>query len=154
MIELVDGSFIAQMGLTDMRLPIQYALTYPDRLLLELPRLDLAKLQKLEFFSPDREQFPAIDLAYRALRLGGIAPVVLNAANEVAVAAFLEGKIGFGDITRTIGKLMDRCEREGAPSIESIEQVLKADKEARCEAEEFISVVNRGDRKELSKTTL
>src|SRR5207253_8547906 len=74
MIELIDGSVIAQMGRTDMRLPIQYALTYPDRLVLDLPRLDLTTLQKLEFFPPDRERFPSIDLAYRALRLGGTAP--------------------------------------------------------------------------------
>jgi 1-deoxy-D-xylulose-5-phosphate reductoisomerase len=142
MIELVDGSVIAQMGLTDMRLPIQYALTYPERLPLDLPRLNLAELQKLEFFAPDRERFPSIDLAYRALRLGGIAPAVLNAANEVAVAAFLEGKIRFTDITQVIGHMIDRCEQESVPPLTSIDQVLHADMRARCEAEVFISEYN------------
>lgn len=138
MIELVDGSFLAQMGRTDMRLPIQYALTYPDRLVLELPRLDLANLQKLEFFAPDCERFPAISLAYRALRLGGTAPAVLNAANEVAVAAFLAEKIGFMDITKTIAHCVDLCEKAGVSPLTSIDTALSADKEARQQAESFI----------------
>jgi 1-deoxy-D-xylulose-5-phosphate reductoisomerase len=145
-IELIDGSVIAQMGRTDMRLPIQYALTYPDRLPLDLPRLDLAALQKLEFFPPDRERFPSIDLAYRALRLGGTAPAVLNAANEIAVAAFLEGRIRFIDIARVISHLIDGCEREGAPKLTSIDQVLQADMRARCEAEVFISESNQSSK--------
>ncbi|HKC86218.1 MAG TPA: 1-deoxy-D-xylulose-5-phosphate reductoisomerase, partial [Blastocatellia bacterium] len=95
MIELVDGSIIAQMGVTDMRHAIQYALTYPDRHPAELPPLDLTTLSKLEFFTPDTEKFPCVTLAYEALRRGGTAPAVLNAANEVAVAAFLDEKIKF-----------------------------------------------------------
>jgi 1-deoxy-D-xylulose-5-phosphate reductoisomerase len=96
-------------------------------------------LQKLEFFAPDRDRFPAIDLAYRALRLGGVAPAMLNAANEVAVAAFLAGKIGFMDIARTIGHIIDRCQQAGAPALDSIEAALRADADARQNAEQFIA---------------
>ena len=138
MIELVDGSFLAQLGRTDMRLPIQYALTYPDRLVLDLPRLDLPSLQKLEFFAPDRDRFPAIDLSYKALRLGGIAPAVLNAANEVAVAAFLAGKIGFMDISKVIAQAISTCEKQGVKELNSIEDALNADTQTRQLAEDFI----------------
>jgi 1-deoxy-D-xylulose-5-phosphate reductoisomerase len=138
LIELVDGSFIAQMGRTDMRLPIQYALTYPARLPLELPRLDLASLQTLEFFAPDTSRFPAIDYAYQALRRGGIAPATLNAANEVAVAAFLAEKIGFMDIARIIGRTLQR-EAQAAPQpLRSVEDAIAADQQARACAEELI----------------
>ncbi|MEW6734106.1 MAG: 1-deoxy-D-xylulose-5-phosphate reductoisomerase [Acidobacteriota bacterium] len=139
MIELVDGSVLAQMGRTDMRLPIQYALTYPERLPLDLPRLDLTLLQKLEFFPPAQDRFPAIELAYRALRLGGIAPAVLNAANEVAVAAFLAEQIRFTDITRVINHLINRCEQEASSAPTSIEEVLQVDRQARAAAGEFIA---------------
>lgn len=138
MIELVDGSFLAQMGRTDMRLPIQYALTYPERLVLDLPRLDLASLQKLEFFAPDRERFPAIELAYQALRLGGTAPAILNAANEIGVAAFLAGRIGFMDISRVIAHLIERCAKNGVQALTSIEGAIAADHQARKDAEDFI----------------
>jgi len=139
MIELIDGSFLAQLGRTDMRLPIQYAMTYPDRLVLDLPRLDLPSLQKLEFFAPDRERFPAIDLSYKALHLGGIAPAVLNAANEVAVAAFLAGKIGFMDISRVIAQALSTCEKQGVKELNSIEDALNADTQTRQLAEGFIT---------------
>src|SRR5262249_38480197 len=122
---------------------IHYFLFYPYRLLLELPRLDLAKLQKLEFYDPDRERFPAIDLAYRALRLGGAAPAALNAANEVAVAAFLNERIGFGDITRVIGRVLDHFEKESAMEAASIEDVLKVDRSARLNAEDFIKILTK-----------
>lgn len=138
MVELVDGSFLAQLGRTDMRLPIQYAMTYPDRLALDLPRLDLTSLQKLEFFAPDRARFPAIDLSYKALSLGGVAPAVLNAANEVAVAAFLAGKIGFMDISRLIAQALSACERQGVKELNSIEDALNADLQTRQQVEEFI----------------
>lgn len=143
MIELVDGSFLAQLGRTDMRLPIQYALTYPERLPLELPRLDLTTLQRLEFYAPDRERFPAIDLAYRAIRLGASAPAVLNAANEVAVAAFLDGRIRFTDIARVIGRLIEECETDGPPPLTSIEEALQADSRARARAQELTTEAQR-----------
>lgn len=142
MIELVDGSFLAQMGLTDMRLPIQYAMTYPDRLVLDLPRLNLTNLQKLEFFAPDESRFPAITLAYKALRLGGIAPTVLNAANEVAVARFLNGSIGFMDIPKVIDNALSNCEKQGVSSLSSIEDALAADAKTRQMAEDFILELN------------
>jgi len=102
MVELNDGSVIAQLGVTDMRLPIQYACSYPDRWDAPLPRLDLAKAGRLEFHEPAHDRFPCLGLAYRALREGGTAPVVLNAANEVAVASFLEGRLGFTSIPTVI----------------------------------------------------
>lgn len=142
MVEFVDGSIIAQMGKTDMRLPIQYALTYPDRLPLHLPRLDLAALQKLEFFAPDREKFPAIELSYRALKLGGVAPAVLNASNEVAVAAFLAEKIKFLDIARVIESQLNRIAKNGVKAVESLEEVLQADLKAREDATEFIKNIS------------
>jgi len=128
MIELVDGSIIAQMGVTDMRHAIQYALTYPDRHPAELPPLDLATLSKLEFFTPDTEKFPCITLAYDALRRGGTMPAVLNAANEVAVAAFLDGKIKFGDIPRLIRAA---CEAHTPQTASNLDSVLAADRWAR-----------------------
>ena len=128
MIELVDGSIIAQLGVTDMRHAIQYALTYPDRMTSQLPPLDLATLSKLEFFPPDSEKFPCLKLAYRALRTGGTMPAVLNAANEVAVAAFLAEKISFGDIPRLIQSACDAHQVEPALSLNV---VLSADQWAR-----------------------
>jgi 1-deoxy-D-xylulose-5-phosphate reductoisomerase len=128
MIELIDGSIIAQLGVTDMRHAIQYALTYPERRQSLLPQLDLAGLSKLEFFPPDMEKFPCLKLAYRALRKGGTMPAVLNAANEVAVAAFLDEKIRFGDIPKLI---QSACDAHGLRPAADIETVLNADKWAR-----------------------
>lgn len=128
MIEMVDGSIIAQLGLTDMRHAIQYALTYPDRRPSQLPALDLATLSNLEFFTPDTDKFPCVKLAYRALRTGGTLPAVLNAANEVVVAAFLDEKIKFGDIPRLIQAACDAHETQPALSLET---VLNADRWAR-----------------------
>jgi 1-deoxy-D-xylulose-5-phosphate reductoisomerase len=102
MIELVDGSVIAQLGVTDMRLPIQYAFSYPERWAQPLAALDLVRAGRLEFDAPDTQAFPCLRLAYRALEAGGSVPVVLNAANEIAVAQFLEGRIGFSAIPRVI----------------------------------------------------
>ena len=107
MVELVDGSIIAQLGVTDMRLPIQYAFSYPDRWRAPLPSLDLARAGRLEFEVPDREAFPCLGLAYRALDAEKSLPVVLNAANEVAVARFLEGRLAFTSIAEVIGQTMD-----------------------------------------------
>jgi 1-deoxy-D-xylulose-5-phosphate reductoisomerase len=128
MVEMVDGSIIAQLGVTDMRYAIQYALTYPDRRPSQLPALDLATLSKLEFFPPDSNKFPCVELAYRALRTGGTMPAVLNAANEVAVAAFLDEKIKFGDIPRLI---QATCESHVVRPALNLEAVLLADKWAR-----------------------
>jgi 1-deoxy-D-xylulose-5-phosphate reductoisomerase len=107
MIELVDGSVIAQLGVTDMRLPIQYAFSYPDRWPGPLPSLDLARAGRLEFSEPDLAVFPSLGLAYRALEAERSLPVVLNAANEVAVARFLEGRLGFHGIAQVIRSTMD-----------------------------------------------
>ena len=107
MVELTDGSIIAQLGVTDMRLPIQYACSYPDRWNAALPSLDLARAGRLDFLEPDTGRFPCLGLAYRALRAEGSLPVVLNAANEVAVEAFLDGRLGFTAIPRVIEKTMD-----------------------------------------------
>ena len=107
MVELVDGSVIAQIGVTDMRLPIQYAFSYPDRWPAPLPSLDLARVGRLEFDAPDTEAFPCLRLAYKALDDARSLPVVLNAANEVAVAEFLEGRLPFTAIASVIAQAMD-----------------------------------------------
>jgi 1-deoxy-D-xylulose-5-phosphate reductoisomerase len=106
LVEFVDGSHFAHLGVTDMRLPIQYALSYPERLEDHLPHLDLANLTALHFEKPDRKRFPCLDLGYTASKIGGTMPAVLNAANEVAVEAFLAGKIGFLGIPKIIEKTM------------------------------------------------
>jgi 1-deoxy-D-xylulose-5-phosphate reductoisomerase len=106
MVELTDGSIIAQLGVTDMRLPIQYAFSYPERWAAPLPPLDLARAARLDFEVPDTAAFPCLQLAYRALAAERSLPVVLNAANEVAVAAFLEGRIGFRAIPEIIERAM------------------------------------------------
>jgi 1-deoxy-D-xylulose-5-phosphate reductoisomerase len=131
-VEMIDGSMIAQLGVTDMKHPIQYALTFPDRRENCLPPLDLAGLSELTFEEPDTGRFPCLALAYEALRLGGTAPAALNAANEVAVAAFLDGKIRLPDIARIIGSVMDKHQSRDASSLESI---LSADDEARVTAQ-------------------
>ena len=123
MVELTDGSVIAQLGVTDMRLPIQYACSYPDRWETQLPTLDLARAGRLEFHEPAHDRFPCLALAYRALRAGGTAPVVLNAANEVAVEAFLDGKLGFTAIPRVIQKTMDVHQIEPVSTIETVRRV-------------------------------
>jgi 1-deoxy-D-xylulose-5-phosphate reductoisomerase len=107
LVELKDGSVIAQLGVTDMRLPIQYAFSYPERWGGPLSALDLVRSAPLEFHAPDRRRFPCLDLAYRALRDGQGAPVVLNAANEVAVDAFLAGHLPFLSIADVIARALD-----------------------------------------------
>jgi 1-deoxy-D-xylulose-5-phosphate reductoisomerase len=123
MVELNDGSVIAQLGVTDMRLPIQYACSYPERWETPLPTLDLARAGRLEFHEPALDRFPCLALAYRALRAGGTVPVVLNAANEVAVEAFLDGKLGFTAIPRVIEKTMDAHEIERVSTIDTVRRV-------------------------------
>lgn len=135
MIEMVDGSVIAQMGVTDMRHAIQYALTYPERCPSELPPLDLAKLSSLHFEAPDLERFPCIALAYRALETGGTLPAAMNAANEEAVHAFIEERIALSDIPRVIEEVMDH--HETAP-VADLESVLQADRNSRVMAQSAI----------------
>jgi 1-deoxy-D-xylulose-5-phosphate reductoisomerase len=123
MVELSDGSVIAQLGVTDMRLPIQYACSYPDRWDAALPRLDLVKAGRLDFQEPDHGRFPCLGLAYRALREGGTAPVVLNAANEVAVASFLEGRLGFTSIPMLIERTLNAHDVQSVSTLELVRQV-------------------------------
>jgi 1-deoxy-D-xylulose-5-phosphate reductoisomerase len=123
LVELRDGSIIAQLGVTDMRLPIQYAFSYPERWSAALPPLDLMASGPLEFAAPDRERFPCLDLAYRALSEGGTAPVVLNAANEVAVEAFLAGLLSFTGIPRVIERAMEAHRVQDDPSLDVVRDV-------------------------------
>lgn len=131
MIEMIDGSIIAQLGVTDMRLMIQYALTYPERLVTDLPQLGVERLSKLEFFEPDYKRFPCLMLAYDAMREGGTMPAALSAANEVAVANFLDKKIAFMDIPRAISATMNA---HATRPCNSIEAILEADRWARAYA--------------------
>ena len=131
MVELSDGSVIAQLGITDMRLPIQYACSYPDRWETTLQSLDLTRAGRLEFHEPAHDRFPCLALAYRALRTGGTLPVVLNAANEVAVDAFLDGKLGFMAIPRVIEKTMNAHEVEHVSALDTVRRV---DRWARSQA--------------------
>jgi 1-deoxy-D-xylulose-5-phosphate reductoisomerase len=124
LVELTDGSVIAQLGVTDMRLPIQYACSYPERWDGALPTLDLTRAGHLEFLPPDHERFPCLRLAYRALRAGGTLPVVLNAANEIAVDAFLDGKLGFTSIPRVIERTMNA---HAVESVSTEDVVRRAD---------------------------
>lgn len=128
MVEFCDSSVMAQMGLPDMRLPIAYALNYPARLPTGLPRMVFTKRSQLDFYPPDIKRFPCLALAYYALEKGSTMPAVLNAANEVAVDAFLAGKIGFGDIPRILEHTMKRVPNRYRANLEDI---LQADKEAR-----------------------
>ena len=131
MIELVDGSVIAQMGVTDMRHAIQYALTYPERCPTQLPPLNLAKLSSLNFEEPDVERFPCVALAYRALRTGGTLPAAMNAANEEAVHAFIDERISFSSIPKIIEQVMEgHCNTDAR----DLETVLAADRSARAAA--------------------
>ncbi len=123
MVELTDGSIIAQLGVTDMRLPIQYAFSYPERWVAPLPRLDLAQLGRLDFHLPDHDSFPCLRLAYRALEDGPGLPVALNAANEVAVASFLAGRLAFTAIPRVIEETMDACSPRPAGSLHEVREI-------------------------------
>ena len=131
MVELRDGSVIAQLGITDMQLPIQYAFSYPDRWDATVPTLDLSTCGPLEFHAPDVERFPCLSLAYRALSAQGASPIVLNAANEVAVAAFLDGTLPFAGISRVIERALDaRTEMPDGP-VQTLADVRAVDRWAR-----------------------
>jgi 1-deoxy-D-xylulose-5-phosphate reductoisomerase len=136
MVELVDGTVLAQLGVTDMRMPIQYALTYPEKWESAIPGLDFTKAMALDFRPPDRAKFPCLSLAYRALEAGGTAPAALNAANEEAVAAFLDARAPFLAIPETIHEVLDA---EPGNAVSSLEDVLEADRRARERARQALA---------------
>jgi 1-deoxy-D-xylulose-5-phosphate reductoisomerase len=136
-VEYRDGSMIAQLGAPDMRIPIGYALSYPERLPLELPRFEPHRMDGWTFEKPDRKRFPALGLAYAAAEAGGTAPAVLSAGNEVAVDAFLSGRIRFTEIAEVVGSLMAGWRREDRPA--TLADVLRADAQAREKAGLLIS---------------
>jgi 1-deoxy-D-xylulose-5-phosphate reductoisomerase len=132
LVMLEDGSVMAQLSQPDMRTPIALALAWPERLATPVSRLDLVALKSLSFEAPDHERFPALKVAIEALARGGAAPAVLNAANEVAVTAFLERKIGFLDITRTVAACLEKAEGHGLLNgVDTLNDVLAIDGEAR-----------------------
>ena len=137
MVEFVDGSLIAQMSVPDMRIPIQYALFYPERLPTNNRPLDLAQIKTLSFFEVDQKKFPCLEICYQALEMGGTAPAVLSASNEISVKAFLEEKISFVDICKIIKKILKKHEVVENPNLDDI---LNADRWAREEANRVINL--------------
>jgi 1-deoxy-D-xylulose-5-phosphate reductoisomerase len=131
MVEYADGSVIAQMGNPDMRTPIAQTLAYPERIDSGATAIDLFKLGQFTFEEPDLRRFPCLQLAYDALAAAGTAPTVLNAANEVAVQAFLDGRIRFTGIARIVGSVLDRL---GSELAESVDHIMEADLRARSDA--------------------
>ncbi|CAK8711828.1 1-deoxy-D-xylulose 5-phosphate reductoisomerase [Candidatus Electrothrix gigas] len=136
LVEYIDGSVVAQLGIPDMRIPIAYALSYPERMPLNLSRLSLSDCGNLSFEKPDFARFPALGLAFQVMQQGGVKPAVLNAANEVAVAAFLDEQIGFTDIIATVAATLD-CFAPGDDL--DVEAIIAADRKAREIAQEKIS---------------
>jgi 1-deoxy-D-xylulose-5-phosphate reductoisomerase len=137
MVELVDGSVMAQLGVTDMKHAIQYAITYPERLDSCLEPLDFKKASQLTFEEPDLDKFPCLALAYRALCEGGTMPAAMNAANEVAVQAFLERQISLDKIAKVIEAVMDVHHSE---SVTDLEAILLADTNARASARDMLRI--------------
>lgn len=135
MVEFVDGSVLAQLNHSDMCFPIQYAITWPDRVANSLPPLDFAALGTLEFENPRRKDFPALNLAHQAGETGGTLPAVLNAANEVAVEAFLDRRLGFSQIWETVAQVMDQAPFVPQPGLD---ELLEADRCARQQAETLV----------------
>ena len=142
MVEFVDGSILAQFSVTDMRLPILYALTYPDRIESDM-RFRVSDLRHLDFCPPDLKKFPCLGLAYEAAEAGGAKTVALNAADEIAVAAFLDGNIRFDEIPQVIEEVLNET---NSGTMESIAQVLEADAEARRRASKRVSIVKKRER--------
>jgi 1-deoxy-D-xylulose-5-phosphate reductoisomerase len=132
LVELYDGAVMAQLGLPDMELPIQYALSYPDRLPINGRRLSLPEIGSLEFFEPDLDRFPCLRLCIEAGRQGGVAPAVINAANEVAVEAFLSGRIPFPAIADAVGSAFEKHRPMAADSLEAIEETDRLTREMVC----------------------
>jgi 1-deoxy-D-xylulose-5-phosphate reductoisomerase len=139
LVEYMDSSIIAQLSVPDMRIPIAYALSYPKRLATGIPSLDLVNLNHLTFAPPDYEKFPSLKLAYQALGEGGTLPAVLNAANEVAVEAFLQGRISFDRIPRVVAATM---EGHQIHPLEGVEDAVEADEWAKAQASDFIKEVS------------
>jgi 1-deoxy-D-xylulose-5-phosphate reductoisomerase len=135
MVEFVDGTVLAQLGVTDMRLPIQYALSYPEKWPAAIPGLDFSRGLRLDFEVPDHDRFPCLSLAYRALAAGGALPTVLNAANEEAVSAFLDSRVGFPAIPEAIREVMDD---HGPRPVGALDDVLSADAWARARTREAL----------------
>ena len=135
MVEFADGSTLAQLSYSDMCFPIQYAVTWPDRVPNTLPPLDFGKLSKLEFFTPRYDDFPALNLARRAGETGGTLPAVMNAANEIAVAAFLDRQVPFTRIWQTVQEVMDQHTSVAHPDLD---EILRADQWARAEAAKML----------------
>jgi 1-deoxy-D-xylulose-5-phosphate reductoisomerase len=135
LVEFIDGSVLAQLGSPDMRIPIAYALAWPERMPTPAQRLDLAAIARLDFGEPDLERFPALRLSREALEAGGSAPAALNAANEVAVATFLDGKISFPDISKLVDMALQENE---SPAPRSIEDVFEIDRKVRTEVTAMI----------------
>jgi 1-deoxy-D-xylulose-5-phosphate reductoisomerase len=140
MVEFVDGSTLAQLSYSDMCFPIQYAVTWPDRVANTLPPLDFSKLSKLEFFTPRYDDFPALNLGRRAGETGGTLPAVMNASNEIAVAAFLDRQLRFPEIWETVERVMDRHTTIAHPDLDAI---LEADQWARAEGTRFVESLHR-----------
>ena len=136
LVEFVDGSVLAQLGAPDMRIPIAYALAWPERIETPAQRLDLAAIARLDFETPDLDRFPALRLAREALEAGGAAPIVLNAANEVAVAGFLAERLAFPEIARFVGRALDSLDFS-AP--QTIEDVLEIDRATRSSVEALMT---------------
>jgi len=146
LVEYCDGSVLAQMGAPDMRTPIAFALAWPQRMSAPTERLDLARIGELTFEPPDDERFPALRIAGEALEAGGSAPTVLNAANEIAVAAYLEKRIGFMAIPELIARTLDRSVQEIGPAApQTLDQVLAADQQARELARDLLTDVARAE---------
>jgi 1-deoxy-D-xylulose-5-phosphate reductoisomerase len=139
LVEFCDGSLVAQLGTPDMRGPIGYALGYPARLPLRMPKLSFTELTQLTFEAPDVERFPCVKLAYDALRAGGTAPAVLNAANEVAVAAFLADKIRFAGIPEVIERTL---EAHSPGAADGLEPIVAADEWARDQAQTVVRALS------------
>ena len=135
LVEYQDRSMIAQLGLPDMRTPISYAMRYPERMPLDLPSLDLTEIGKLTFCKPDHDRFPCLGLGYESLRVGGTMPATMNAANEVAVEAFLNGGIRFVDIAEVIRSTMEAHQPD---EVESLDDALETDRWAREKAEALV----------------
>ncbi|MGW8246981.1 MAG: 1-deoxy-D-xylulose-5-phosphate reductoisomerase [Acidiferrobacterales bacterium] len=148
MVDYVDGSVLAQMGNPDMRTPIAHALAWPDRIDSGVVALDLFSLNRLDFEEPDHDRFPCLNLAVQAIRKGGTAPAILNAANEVAVEAFLEGRIGFSVIAEVVRYSLEKTEMHMADDLPTI---LKDDEAARMQAEKCIELLENEGRQRVAK---
>ena len=140
MVAYRDGSVLAQLGMPDMRTPIAYALAWPERVEAGVERLKLTDIHKLEFYPPDLNSFPGLGIAFQVLKSGGNAPVIFNAANEIAVDAFLQKRIGFLQIPSVVSEVLDACE---AGKIDGLDAVLESDRLARAVCDNIIRSYER-----------